>query len=93
MSSYALQGPYPPELERELKGFSDWTINPIQLNRTGSLARGVAVDTHQRHIDHTLGFLGFCQLHLNLAPNQLSLSLFEDPSLILGFFLLLKVRR
>lgn len=93
LNSYALQRPFSPLLEGQLKALGDWIITPIQLDRDGSFAGGVDILTQQRHIDQTLGFLGFCYQFLKLPINQVDLSLFENPALILSFILFLKVRK
>jgi hypothetical protein len=92
LNSYALKGPFLPELEKQLGDLIAWMGNPIQLDRQGALARGVGSETLKRHKDLTLGYLGFCHHFLNQPLSTVDLSLFEDPSLILSFCLFLKVR-
>ena len=90
LTTYVFKGPFPPELEKQLGDLIAWMGNPIQLDRQGTLARGVGSDTLKRHKDMTLGYLGFC--HHFQPLSTIDLSLFEDPSLILSFCLFLKVR-
>lgn len=94
MPCYALKEPHPSELAKQLEDLKNWEASPIQLNRVGALARGVCTQTLQRHNTLTLGFLGFCYIYLSQALSTVSLSLFEEPALILAFsnFLIVSIR-
>ena len=48
LNSYALKGPFLPELEKQLEDLIAWMGNPIQLDRQGALARGVGSETLKR---------------------------------------------
>lgn len=90
--SYGLKPPFTTKLTKELGDLISWAGNPLQLNRSGSYARGVDSGTLDRERTQILGYLGFCYHQFNLPLSSVGLSLFERPDYMLSLFTFLKVR-
>ena len=90
--SYCLKPPFLPSFEKDLGEYIKWALNPLQLNRSGSYAKGVDSGTFERERTQILGYLGFCSEQFNLPLSRVGLALFERPDCILTLFTFLKVR-